>query len=389
MLNDANELEVTSTSERSATGQDIVLDEILVREGEKIRLAFRPEIVDNIHDPTASVRGTFLYQKKGKNESWEDYKTLDLNRLKKGEYIKLHLRAGELKKLIDALDKHYKIFEKYGIRPGTVQYIFGKQEIIQLVEYLESNSDTLNDFFISGGLNILPKFIEWLSQSNDATTVIKRLQEIAVTDLEKVSNLIGIANIKKVLEIWEKNKKNSDEEFWQKTFLENSWLISQLFAVPMIIFEDKAYVGGKSIADKHGQIVDFIYKNSLTSNIAIVEIKTPVVKLVATSSYRANVYAVTENVSGGIAQVLSQKHSLLREYNSLKNNDQEEFNTCNPRCILIVGCFENTPLNKHQLQSFELFRNTISGIEVITFDELFKKAELLVALLEGSFTSFL
>jgi len=41
------------------------------------------------------------------------------------------------------------------------------------------------------------------------------------------------------------------------------------------------------------------------------------------------------------------------------------------------------------MQSFELFRNTISGIEVITFDELFKKAELLVALLEGSFNKFL
>jgi len=45
------------------------------------------------------------------------------------------------------------------------------------------------------------------------------------------------------------NLKRISEEKWQEFFKDNSWIFSQLFAYPAVIFKDKAYVGGKTIQD--------------------------------------------------------------------------------------------------------------------------------------------
>lgn len=298
---------VTATSDKSAIVEDIILDEIQLRENEKTRLIFRPQIVDNIHDASASVKGRFLFQRKGKNNSWDDYKTLDLSKLKKGEYIQLDLNTSEVKKLIDSLTHLYEIFPTFGIQGGTVEYLVEKREAIGILKNFQNDSELLTQFFALGGISILPQFVEWLSGFEDAETVVRKLQGLAATDLDKINNLLGIAKIHKVLDIWKNNSKNAREEFWQTTFMDNSWLISQLFATPMVIFKGKAHVGGKSINNSGGQIADFIYKNLLTSNISIVEIKTPCASIVSRSSYREGVYAVTEEVTGGVIQVLSQK----------------------------------------------------------------------------------
>ena len=70
---------VSSTSQNSATSQDLVL-----REGPKVRLVFRPEIVTNPGSPEASVKGTFVYQKKRAADSWQDVDKVSLMKLSDG-----------------------------------------------------------------------------------------------------------------------------------------------------------------------------------------------------------------------------------------------------------------------------------------------------------------
>jgi len=50
-----------------------------------------------------------------------------------------------------------------------------------------------------------------------------------------------------ILTTWDNNRLNDDEEFWQLTFNENSYVLSQVFAVPMVFIKDKAYVGGMKL----------------------------------------------------------------------------------------------------------------------------------------------
>lgn len=379
---DQNKITINPTSLNHAIGSDII-----IRSTERIRLIFRAEVVNNPYDPSACVRGTFIYQKKATDQSWDDYKTLELSKLKKNEYVQIEIKSGELKTLLTSLAGHYKVFKKYGISWQKTDYIPTSSDIGVILDTLDKDSVFLANFIQKGGIKFLPEIIKWLSETQDTEKVIYKLRGLNVTQLEKVHNLIGISKIKTLLEIWEKNKNNSKEEYWQQLLEENSWLISQLFASPLVIFKDKAYMGGKGIDNKGGQIADYIFKNQLTDNIAVIELKTPCTELVSDTEYRDNVYTPSKDLSGGIVQLLSQKQQILNHYFSIIHKSENKFNACNPKCILICGAFEMNKLNDQQIESFDNFRNNVDNVSIITFDELFKKAEILIELLEDKFNN--
>lgn len=194
-----------------------------------------------------------------------------------------------------------------------------------------------------------------------------------------------ISNLKNVLKIWHDNKDNSDEEFWQKTFWENSIVLSQVFSFPVLILEDKAYVGGKKIDDKGGNLVDFILANNLSENTVLVEIKTPKTSLLG-SLYRGGVYNISSEITGALLQVSNYKDSLIKDYHRLKSESDKSFYAFNPQCLVIAGTWQDEIVNQDQKKSFELFRNGLKDVQIITYDELFRKIEILIALLEGKKT---
>jgi hypothetical protein len=52
----------------------------------------------------------------------------------------------------------------------------------------------------------------------------------------------------------------------------------------------------------------------------------------------------------------------------------------NPRCVVIAGNYEKELNDSLKLKSFELFRSSLRDLDIITYDELFRKAELLAKL---------
>ena len=97
------------------------------------------------------------------------------------------------------------------------------------------------------------------------------------------------------MNIWKQNQDNSDEDFWQRTLSDNSFVLSQMFANPVIIIKGKAYVGGKSITNTGGSIVDFLAKNDITNDAVLIEIKTPTTKLLG-NKYRDGVYPISSEL---------------------------------------------------------------------------------------------
>ncbi len=336
-----------STSLTSATGQDIEL-----RVTESSKLIFRPEVVDNPHDRDACVRGNFIFQRKRLSGQWDDYKTLDLSKLKDGEWIKLELKSGELKKLITELDKYYGVFKKYGIRLGEASFAVTPQNARPIIEQFLKNPENF-----------------------------EKLQELKIEDLKKLNFVSSINSLKSVLKLWDSNKNNGGENFWQTFFKENSWVIAQIFSYPVILFEDKAYVGGKSIDNKGGNIVDFIFKNGFSDNVLVVEIKTPTTPLMG-SHYRDNAYSISTDLGGSIVQVLKYKDELSKNYYALRQESKKVFQVFNPKCMVIIGKIANG-LNPEQKTSFELYRGDSKQVEIVTFDELFQKVQMLSDLLEG------
>lgn len=179
-------------------------------------------------------------------------------------------------------------------------------------------------------------------------------------------------SLKEAISVWASNKENSSEEFWQELLTKCPSVLSQVFPNSSFQFGAKCYVGGKKINNRQGNIVDFIYASKHTENIVLVELKTPTKKLLA-SKYRGNCYSISDELSGGIVQVLNYKEQLLKEYYKLQD-DESSFNAFSPKCVVLVGSIEAEMDNAIKLKSFELFRNSLSGIQVITFDEIFEKA---------------
>lgn len=161
-------IKIESTSLKSAKGEDIEL-----RVTKSTRLIFRPEIVTNIKKPKASVRGTFIFQKKKISGDWEDYKTYNLSRLKDEEWIKLEIKSGELYELITKLDEYYQIYEKYGISPGTKEFIVTDKNIIDVMQ--------------------------WISEAENPDAIIEKLKDLSVDSLETIHSLLGITKIYRLL----------------------------------------------------------------------------------------------------------------------------------------------------------------------------------------------
>ncbi len=174
----------------------------------------------------------------------------------------------------------------------------------------------------------------------------------------------------------------STKPLLQKLFTENSFILSQFFSFPVVIVKGKAYVGGKSIDNTGANLLDFLLKNELTDNSVLLEIKTPKTKLIG-SSYRDNIFNISQELCGAVIQLSNYKNSLLKSYFTLIPNSENYFESFNPKCIVLAGNITNELGDTKKKYSFELFRNGLSEIQVITYDELFSKINFFINLLEG------
>ncbi|PKH10545.1 Shedu immune nuclease family protein [Planomicrobium sp. MB-3u-38] len=373
---------------RTTSRDSAVCDDIELRTTSTTRLLFRPEIVNNNNMPEASVRGCFIYQKKGKNASWEDYKELDLNKLKAEEWIKLELNSEAMLTFTKEIHKHYAVHEKYGVMYGGFHLIKSNPDVEKLIEIFESNSNLFSQLLEDDNSEILEKTLEWIVASDNSDKIIDRLKNLQEKDLDQLNTLIGIANLKKVLSIWENNKlNNASEKFWQSILKENTWILSQIFSNPTVLINDEAYVGGKTVNNDSGKLVDFLYANPFSKDAVLIEIKTPAAPLITPSEYRTGVYSVHKDLMGAVTQVLTYKTSLQREYQALDYNNyrqgvKTEFDIINPSCVVIAGRFDTLIETAHK-HSFELYRKELKNVIVITFDELFGRVKGLIELLEG------
>jgi len=193
-----------------------------------------------------------------------------------------------------------------------------------------------------------------------------------------IKNKLNCEIFKKIIDDYKmKLSENNDEESWQKFFTENNMILSFLAPIPIVFKANKAYVGGKTIENTHGNLVDFIYKNKFTNNSCIIEIKAPDTKLFKTGQYRReHIHNMSDDLIGGINQLINYKNSFTKEYNDLIANDpNRDFECWNVKTILIIGNTKEFTENHDKLRQFELFRNSINDIIIITFDELLEKLE--------------
>lgn len=176
---------------------------------------------------------------------------------------------------------------------------------------------------------------------------------------------------------------DATEKKWQEFLNIHNWIFSHIFSFPIILFQDEAYVGGKNLSNKNGKLNDFLVKNNLTENVAFIEIKTHKTDLIKKGKpYRGNdVFGLSDDLSGGISQVLNQRDNFQKHYAVIKMETEEPFETYNSKCVVLMGSIKG--LNEKQLRSFELVRSNSKDVEILTFDELLARIESLQKLIKG------
>jgi len=292
------------------------VDDIIIRETSTTRLLLRPIIVENMSDPEACVKGAIIFQKAEDGQFKETDKAFSLSNVKKGQFCKLDLKSAEVLTILQKYDMLRQLYKKEGMSFGQTTFII-------------PDSD-LEDILIE------------LSNFDNKDRVLEALKKI---------------------------------QFWQKEFMENTWVLGQIFACPYVHIHGKPYLGGKAITNRGGTQSDFIMKQTSSENIAFVEIKTPVKCLMANSLYRGkldddrnSIYSLSEELSGSINQVFNQRDVFLEKKIALEGDCR---NYKNPKCIIVIGNKEQ--LKPGQLRNFDLFRYNSPNLEIITFDELFER----------------
>jgi hypothetical protein len=252
-----------------------------------------------------------------------------------------------------------------------------------IVQEVLENPEAYQKLLNTGGIGLLNDVINISLNDNDSEAVSSKLKELNIDKLSELNSIAGLTQLKSFEDIWLANEDNDDEEFWQQILTQYSWVISQVFSMPVFLFAGKAYVGGKWIDNRGGNIADFLFANSLTKNSVLVEIKTPKAKLIG-QKYRQT-YSTSGELSGSINQILNYKTKLQREYSNIiaNNPDKPRFEAFNPRCLLILGHYEQE-INEHlKKEALENHRANSREIDIITFDELYQKIKMLMNLLEG------
>jgi hypothetical protein len=216
------------------------------------------------------------------------------------------------------------------------------------------------------------------------TAISKNAVDIAKRDPKEFVQLqkdIELVSLDQLIDAFQvRLRQNSGESAWQKLLELNPFILSMLFGQPIVVLQSSASVGGQTITGGGTKIADFLTKNPLTQNAAIVELKKPNTPLIG-QEYRSNVFAPSQELMGSIVQVLDQRLKLVTDVAGIryrsKSTDLEVFAV---ECVVVAG---RIPIEEAKRSSFEIMRSQMKDIRIVTFDELLERLHLLRELLAG------
>jgi hypothetical protein len=209
----------------------------------------------------------------------------------------------------------------------------------------------------------------------------RHVKYVAVSHTQAIQPPAGPSTVgsrfKQCLGIWELERLNDSEEFWQATFTEHPELLISAASGRAFALESKCYVGGKAITNRGGNILDFLVQRH--GDVVLAEIKTPRAKLLG-AEYRS-MYPPSHELAGAITQALNYRFNLLVELRNLQYSSPGLI-VNNPSIFVLIGDTERERWSEMQRRSFELFRGSLKDVVIQTYDELFAGIGTLAAWME-------
>ncbi len=365
-------IDVISTSAKTADASPIVL-----RETERVKTKFVPNLVENDKSPEKSVSGKLIYEKKrvSDDDFPSEIEKISRKSIKVGEMMEISLNTTETRNLFMGLQNLYDVYiTMKSITPGNATYTRIDSGFRSFQNIIQNDPIAARMIGDSDNFELVKQLLKLITQTDSKVNLRNSLAELESDNMVSLSESLNLERLKRIAVEFERNIGSSDEEYWQSFFKQNQWILSQIFSIPCTIFEDKAYVGGKGMSNTGGHLCDFIYQNKLTKNVALIEIKTPCTKIVG-RKYR-DTFSLSAEMSGSINQVLNYKDDLIKSFAFLKSD--KEYEVFSPKCYVIIGSIAD--LQQNEIEMFENYRSSLLNVSVVTFDELLGKINDMIEL---------
>jgi hypothetical protein len=342
-------------------------------------------ILVNDENPHACIKGEFVYEKRrGAGDEWQPANTLSLASLKAGEGYKLELHSSELLKLLETLVPLYRArWRERGPLFGTRKYVRMETGLARFLELGQPELEAFLDTHAEDAASVLGKLVEWLTSVSPEAS--KAMAALDPGRLPAVTALLGLSALKSALAEWEAHAANPSEAFWQALLSKHAFVLSHLFAHPVVVIQERAYLGGKALDDKGGSYLDFLTAASRTDGVALIEIKTPQTALLG-PAYRGGAFPLSPELSGAVAQTLKYRYTFATEFARLSRQRDGNLVLGGCPCVVVGGHAARELDTLEKRESFEAQRAQMSSVRIVTYDELFTKLRVTTTLLEGAAT---
>lgn len=337
--------------------------------------------------------------------------------------VVIRLTEGQREELIariyeDTRGIHSLTFQKFTTRNGNphkLSFTFVDDEISKLISFL-SNINHL-PFNSDDKYQITDSELDEILLSKEQTRKILIQNKEVLLDLLKnditKEDIISLGYRKEQLNIFEmllcdkmffedyriKNGLNKPEAVWQSFFEKNVWIfgygLNYIFTTNLPDKKLEQVIKGYDFTSS-GKRVDALLKTkSLISALCFVEIKRNDTPLLSSkvNPYRADCWAPSEELSGAICQIQKTVQKAVKSIETrtmlkdkVGNPIGEEVFLYSPKSYILIGSLTefktDCGVNEEKYSSFEIYRQSFKSPEIITFDELFERANYIVKFTE-------
>jgi hypothetical protein len=363
-------MEKFTVARTSSTSAEVTND-IVLSETSTTRRIFRACFVRKPDDQEWLVKGSLICQRrKPSHDGWEDAKDLKLSELRAGDGVAVNLDSAQTANLIDGLDSLRAIAETKGIRWGKRDVIVADPSTV--VEVTDANRKRVIEQLIARNYG---KDV-WDAISETDPDLATRLSRSRIQD-----------NRQHALNVFRQHLDLLDwsESQWEDFFWEHQWIFGYGLRYQFLELEKRqANYGGESYQGTGKQRGEFLARTAgHESFTVVVEIKKPQTEIFVEpeQKYRSGVPKFSTEFIGGVSQAQVNSRT-WDKHGSERDTDRELLEprrifTIAPSSILVIG--STSQLGKqHRRKSFELFRRNIHNPDILTFDELFARAQYIV-----------
>jgi hypothetical protein len=180
------------------------------------------------------------------------------------------------------------------------------------------------------------------------------------------------------------DKQISDEGKWQDFFEKNKWIFGYGLDYQILKQEQaQPHYGGTCVDGSGGERGDY-----LTSTIGdcsftvLVEIKTPMASLLhGTKEIRNGAWSLSKELTDALSQLQANLDTWNKEGSMQVDNrdrlENKDIYTVQPKGILVIGSLKQLD-TRDKRETFQRFRKSIHGVDILTFDELYNRASFIV-----------